>query len=78
MSSTNQDPEWGECKDCKWFEVEPGASVADTTMGLCIEESLQHLHLRVFGNSGCNSFIAGEVAYAKGSSAAPPTAKATR
>jgi hypothetical protein len=33
--------EWGECKDCKWFQVEPGASVENTTMGLCIEESLQ-------------------------------------
>jgi hypothetical protein len=34
--------------------------------------------LRVSGNSGCNSFMAGEVAHAKGSSEAPPTAKPTR
>ena len=66
------DSEWGLCKDCKWFQVEPGAKVADSTMGLCIEESLQHLRLRVSGNSGCNEFMAGEVAYAKGSSAARP------
>ena len=70
--------EWGECKDCKWFQVEPGASVENTTMGLCIEEELQHLRLRVSGNSGCNYFIAGEPARAKGSSSAPPTATAIR
>ena len=61
------DSEWGLCKDCKWFQVEPGAKVADSTMGLCIEESLQYLRLRVSGNSGLHEFMAGEVAYAKGS-----------
>jgi hypothetical protein len=69
---------WGECKECKWFQVEPGASVENTTMGLCIEESLQRFTLRVSGNSGCNCFKEGEVAHAKGSSSAPPTAKPTR
>ncbi len=69
---------WGKCKDCKWFQVEPGANPENTTMGLCIEETLQDLRLRVSGNSGCNIFVAGEVAYAKGSSDAPPTAKPTR
>ena len=53
--------EWGLCKDCKWFQVEP-VKVEDSTMGLCIEESLQHLRLRVSGNSGWNKFTAGEVA----------------
>ncbi|HEX4612343.1 MAG TPA: hypothetical protein VH092_29380 [Urbifossiella sp.] len=67
--------EWGECKGCKWFQVEPGAAVGNNTMGLCIEESLQHLRLRVSGNSGCNCFAAGRVAHAEGSSGTPPTAK---
>jgi hypothetical protein len=70
--------EWGECKDCKWLQVEPDVRVANTTMGLCIEESLQKFTLRVSGNSGCNCFVEGEVAHAKGSSSAPPTAKPTR
>ena len=70
--------EWGKCKDCKWFQVEPGVEPENNTMGLCIEESLQYLRLRVSGNSGCSVFMAGEVAHGKGSSAAPPTAKATR
>jgi hypothetical protein len=70
--------EWGECKECKWFQVEPDTSVANTTMGLCIEESLQRFNLRVSGNSGCNYFVEGKVARAKGSASAPPTAKPTR
>jgi hypothetical protein len=70
--------EWGQCEDCKWFQVEPGASVGHNTLGLCIEESLLHARLRVSGNSGCNYFMAGEVARAEGSSSAPPTAEATR
>ncbi len=70
--------EWGECKDCKWFQVEPGANVTNNTMGLCIDEDLQPFLLRISGNSGCNRFMPGEVAHAKGSSAAPPTAKPTR
>lgn len=78
MAAKQSDNEWGECKDCKWFQIEPGARVANTTMGLCIEESLLHLRLRVSGNSGCNCFVVGTVARAKGSGAAPPTAKATR
>jgi hypothetical protein len=70
--------EWGKCKDCKWFQIEPDASPANNTMGLCIEEELLRFRLRVSGNSGCNSFMAGEVAHAKGSSCAPPVAAATR
>ncbi len=69
---------WGECKDCKWFQIEPGEKAKNNTMGLCIEESLQRLRLRVSGNSGCNYFKTGSVAHAEGSSAAPPVAHATR
>lgn len=75
MTDTN---EWGLCKDCKWWQIEPDASIADTTMGLCIDESLQSFRLRVSGNSGCDVFVAGEPARAGGSSKRPPTATATR
>jgi len=70
--------EWGLCRDCKWFQVEPGVNPTDNTLGLCIDEELQPFLLRVSGNSGCNSFMPGEVAHAAGSSSAPPTAKPTR
>ena len=30
--------EWGECKDCKWFQIEPDANAADNTLGLCIAD----------------------------------------
>ncbi|MDY3558369.1 hypothetical protein R5W23_005462 [Gemmata sp. JC673] len=77
MARKNHD-EWGECKDCKWFEVGTDASVGNTTLGRCIEEGLQRFALRVSGNSGCNCFVAGEVAHARGSGSAPPGAKSTR
>jgi len=70
--------EWGKCKDCKWFQIEPRDKAENNTMGLCIDEDLQPFLLRVSGNSGCNRFMPGKVAHAKGSSEAPPTAKPTR
>jgi len=70
--------EWGLCKDCKWWQIEPEASIVDTTMGLCIDEDLFPYKLRVSGNSGCNHFMSGEPARAKGSSGQPPTAKPQR
>jgi hypothetical protein len=69
---------WGLCKECKWFQVEPGAKAGDRTMGLCIEEELQPYRLRVSGNSGCSQFVSGKVAHAAGSSEAPPVAEPTR
>ena len=72
------DSDWGLCKDCKWWQIEPGAHIANTTMGLCIEEKLQPFRLRVSGNSGCNRFASGKPAKAEGSGAAPPTAEPTR
>jgi hypothetical protein len=69
---------WGVCKDCKWWQIEPEASVQDLTLGLCIDEDLQPYRLRVSGNSGCNHFMPGPVARAEGSSARPPTARPTR
>ncbi|HQU44361.1 MAG TPA: hypothetical protein PK867_16190 [Pirellulales bacterium] len=72
------DEEWGLCKDCMWFQIEPTAEPEDETMGLCIDEDLQQFRLRVSGNSGCNRFMHGEVAHAAGSSAAPPIAEPVR
>ena len=69
---------WGLCKDCKWFQIEPEDPVEDHTMGECIDEDLQPFVLRVSGNSGCNRFLQGEVARAAGSSEAPPTAAPAR
>ena len=69
---------WGLCKDCKWWQIEPPATANDVTLGLCIDEELQPFRLRVSGNSGCNRFMPGEPARAVGSATAPPTAKPTR
>jgi hypothetical protein len=69
---------WGLCKDCKWWQIEPKANIANTTMGLCIEESLQPFLLRVSGSSGCNRHTAAQPARAAGSVAAPPTAAPQR
>ena len=69
---------WGLCKDCKWLQIEPNAKPANLTLGLCIEEKLQPFDLRVSGNSGCNRFMEGQPAHAKGSSSAPPEARPTR
>ena len=71
------DSEWGLCKDCKWWQIEPRARIANTLMGLCIDEDLQEFRLRVSGNSGCNRFMAGKPAHAKGSGSAPPVAQPT-
>ena len=69
---------WGLCQDCKWWQIEPGAKATDRTLGLCIDEDIYPFLMRVSGDSGCNHFMEGEPAYAKGSSTAPPTAKPTR
>lgn len=69
---------WGECRECKWWQIEPEARGGRHALGLCIEEALQPFRLRVSGDSGCNRFVPGEPAHAKGSSAAPPRARPTR
>lgn len=74
MANTN----WGLCKECKWWQLEPKAPPTNTTAGLCIEERLQPFRLRVTGISGCDRFMEGKPAHAKGSGSAPPTAKPTR
>ena len=69
---------WGLCKDCKWWQIEPKAAVKNSTMGFCIDDKLLKFKLRVSGNSGCNRFMGGKPAHAKGSSGQPPTATPTR
>jgi len=70
--------DWGLCKDCKWWQIEPEGKVEQRTLGLCIDEDLQQFRVRVSGDSGCNRFMAGEPARAPGSSSAPPTAAPAR
>jgi hypothetical protein len=70
--------DWGLCKDCRWWQIEPDATITNTTCGLCIDEDLQPYLLRVSGDSGCNHFMEGTPARAEGSGASPPTAKPTR
>ena len=72
------DDNWGLCKDCKWWQIEPGSHIANNTMGLCIEEELQPYQLRISGNGGCNRFMEGKPARAKGSSEKPPVAEPAR
>lgn len=69
---------WGLCKECKWWQIEPDATVEDQTVGLCIDEQLQPYLLRITGNGGCNRFVSGEPARAKGSGDRPPSAKPQR
>ena len=69
--------DWGLCKDCKWWQIEPKAPIKNTTLGLCIDEKLQPFLLRVSGDSGCNLFMPGKPATAAGSSKwVPKTATA--
>ncbi|HUA33272.1 MAG TPA: hypothetical protein VMA09_06685 [Candidatus Binataceae bacterium] len=70
--------EWGLCKECKWWQIEPAATLRASTLGLCIEEKLQRFRFRVSGSSGCNRFMSGKPARAKGSASAPPTAPPKR
>jgi len=69
---------WGLCKSCRWWQIELAANVKNATMGLCIDDTLQPFLLRVSGNSGCNRYMKGAPARARGSSGAPPTAKPVR
>ena len=66
---------WGLCKSCKWWQIEPDASIEDQTVGLCIDEKLQPYKLRITGNGGCNRFQEGKPSRAAGSSDKPPTAE---
>ena len=69
---------WGVCKECEWWQIDPQASVEDLTMGFCIDNDLVSYQIRVSGNSGCNRFLEGKPARAEGSSGRPPTSKPQR
>jgi len=45
---------------------------------MCIDEDLQAFRLLVSGNSGCNRFMEGTPARAKGSGSQPPIAEPVR
>jgi hypothetical protein len=70
--------DWGLCKDCHWWQIDPGAKIADHTMGICTAEALQPFQLRVSGNSGCHHSASGAPIHTAGASAAPPTAQPHR
>lgn len=83
LSSTREEgdmaqQDWGLCRGCKWWQIEPDATVGNTTLGFCIDENLVGYKLRVSGDSGCNHFMSGEPARAKGSAKAPPSAEPQR
>jgi hypothetical protein len=72
------DQKWGLCKDCKWWQIEPLATVENQTLGECIDDRLQPFLIRISGNGGCSRFQKGKPARATGSSDKPPSAKPTR
>ncbi len=66
------DENWGQCKSCKMWQIEPKAAIAEETMGLCVAEELETYRLRVSGDSGCSLYAQGRVKRAEGSSDVPP------
>lgn len=78
MKNADSGDQWGLCKDCKWWQIEPGARIAATTAGYCIDEKLQPFQLRITGAGGCNRFMPGKPAHGRGSSEKPPTAAPAR
>ena len=68
----SNDKNWGQCKSCKMWQIEPDAEIAEDTMGVCVAEKLTKYQLRVSGGSGCNIYKSGEVQRVEGSSALEP------
>jgi len=64
---------WGPCKQCKWWQIEPDAEIEDETKGVCTCLRFQGYRLRVAGDCGCARFTAGEPIRAAGSGESPPT-----
>jgi hypothetical protein len=54
MAHSSGNGGWGLCMECKWWQVEPNATVAKETVGFCIDENLQSYRLSITGNGGCN------------------------
>lgn len=78
MSSSNAAATWGLCMECRWWQVEPGAKIAQPTLGVCIDEELQPYQLSIPGSGGCSRFAQGTPARGAGSSQQPPTATPAR
>ena len=78
MTHSSDKGDWGICMECQWWQVEPEAKIAHSTLGFCIDEDLQPYKLSIPGNGGCNRFAQGSPARGSGSSQQPPTAKPAR
>lgn len=78
MTHSSGNGGWGLCMECKWWQVEPNATVAKETVGFCIDENLQSFRLSITGNGGCNRFVQGAPARGSGSSRQPPEAIPSR
>lgn len=77
MADRHED--WGLCKDCKWWQIEPDADmITDETLGLCIERELKPYQVRVSAQSGCNRFEPGTHPRKEGASQVPAGAGSSR
>ncbi|SFI59447.1 hypothetical protein [Planctomicrobium piriforme] len=63
---------WGLCRACRWWQIEPDTTTNEKTVGVCAEEQLAHFQLSVMGHCGCNLFVEGRPARIEGSSEQPP------
>lgn len=68
----SDDGNWGYCKSCKMWQIEPDAKPHANTLGVCVAKQLTEYRLRVSGNSGCTIYEEGEVQRQEGSAEAPP------
>ncbi len=74
----NQTSDWGPCESCKWWQVEPETVPDKHILGQCIDEKLQAFELSLSGDSGCNRYMKGQPAKARGAGEQPPVAQPTR
>jgi hypothetical protein len=63
---------WGLCKACRWWQLEPEALPRAGTVGFCSEESRLPMLLSVTGTCGCSLFDEGKPGRLKGASEHPP------
>lgn len=52
MMHSSDKGDWGLCTECKWWQVEPNATIAEETVGCCIDEDLQSYRLSITGMVG--------------------------
>jgi|GEM_PF-2032679 len=63
---------WGLCRACRWWQIEPDAAINEKTIGRCVEEHLVELQLSIMGHCGCSHFVEGRPLRVEGSSEQPP------